>query len=263
MTSGFPDGYFARPTVARVQDHLDRGTDNYPPDRDLARDLVEAAPWLPGSVRVNRAHGPRVLRCFTREYSIDQVIDLGCGLPHHDNRYVPDEVRHMVYVDSDPGVEAHARMVLAERHGTESLRADLEDMPALLGAGPLMQLDCGRPIGVLLHDVLPWLVDETAHTVLAALKSWLPAGSVLSVTHATTDMAPEAMTALTRLYAGADIGFRPRSGQQIRALLTSWVPLEAGELRTTASWRRPTPLHPRFDHSHAYAILASPGDRTS
>lgn len=32
---------------------------------------------------------------------------------------------------------------------------------------------------------------------------------------------------------------------------------------TTASWRRPAPLHERFDHSHAYAILASPGDRTS
>lgn len=32
---------------------------------------------------------------------------------------------------------------------------------------------------------------------------------------------------------------------------------------TTASWRRPAPLHERFDKSHAYAILASPGDRTS
>ncbi|MFD7341545.1 SAM-dependent methyltransferase [Streptomyces violascens] len=262
MTSGFPDDYFMRPTVARLQDHLDGGTDNYGPDRDFARDLVAAAPWLPASVRVNRAHGPRVLSFFTREYSIDQVIDLGCGLPHDDNRDVPDDVRRMVYVDSDPGVEAHARMILAERHGTASLRADLEDMPALLAAGPVARLDRGRPIGVLLHDVLPWLGDETVPTVLAALRSWLPAGSVLSVTHATTDMASEAMTALTRLYEGAGIVFRPRSGQQIRDLLTSWAPLETGELRTTAAWRHPTHVHSRFDHSHAYAIIASPGGRT-
>ncbi|MFD3959175.1 SAM-dependent methyltransferase [Micromonospora tulbaghiae] len=262
MTSGFPDDYFKRPTVARLQDHLDGGTDNYRPDRDFARDLITVAPWLPASVRVNRTHRPRVLACLAREYGIDQVIDLGCGLPHADNRHLPDEVRRMVFVDADPGVEAHARMVLAERHGTVSLRADLEDMPALLAAGPLVQLDRGRPVGVLLHDVLPWIGDGTVPTVLAALRSWLPAGSVLSVTHATTDMDPESMTALTRLYGGAGIGFRPRSGQQIRDLLTSWVPLEAGELLTTASWRRPTHLHPRFDHSHAYAIFASPGDRT-
>lgn len=263
MSSGFPDDYFSKPTVARVQDHLDGGTDNYRPDRDLARDLIVAAPWLPRSVRVNRAHGPRILNCLTQDYGIDQVIDLGCGLPHADNRYLPDEVSRMVYVDSDPGVEAHARMVLAERPGTVSLRADLEDIPALLAAEPIVQLDRGRPIGVLLHDVLPWIGDATAPTVLAALRSWLPAGSVLSVTHTTTDMASEATTALTRLYEGAGISFRPRAGQQIRDLLSSWVPLETGELSTTASWRRPTHLHPRFDHSHAYAILASPGDRTS
>ncbi|MGW4101739.1 SAM-dependent methyltransferase [Streptomyces sp. NPDC004976] len=247
MTSGFPDGYFKRPTVARVQDHLDGGTDNYLPDRDLARDLITAAPWLLASVRVNRAHGPRVLNCLTREYSIDQVIDLGCSLPHDDNRYLPDEVRRMVYVDSDPGVDAHARMVLAGRHGTVPPRADLEGMPALLAAGPIARLDRGRPIGVLLHDVLPWIGDETAHTVLGALRSWLPAGSVLSVTHATTDTAPEAMAALTRLYEGAGIGFRLRSGQQIR----SWTPLEANGPVTAASWRHPTCLHPHWDPSHA------------
>ncbi|MFJ4013198.1 SAM-dependent methyltransferase [Streptomyces sp. NPDC090026] len=263
MTSGFPDSYFKRPTVARLQDHLDGGTDNYRPDRDFARGLITVAPWLPASVRVNRAHRPRVLACLARESGINQVIDLGCGLPHDDNHHLPDEVRRMVYVDSDPGVEAQARMVLAERHGTASLRADLEDMSALLAAGPIVQLDRSRPIGVLLHDVLPWIGDETASTVLAALRSWLPAGSVLSVTHATTDVDPESMTALTHLYEEAGIDFRPRSEQQIRDLLTSWAPLEAGGLRTTASWRRSTPMHPRFDHSHAYAIVASPGDRIS
>ncbi|WP_432068783.1 hypothetical protein [Streptomyces sp. C10-9-1] len=74
---------------------------------------------------------------------------------------------------------------------------------------------------------------------------------------------PVGRSALTHLYEEAGIDFRPRSEQQIRDLLTSWAPLEAGGLRTTASWRRSTPMHPRFDHSHAYAIVASPGDRTS
>jgi hypothetical protein len=52
-------------------------------------------------------------------------------------------------------------------------------------------------------------------------------------------------------------------GTEVRSLLTSWTPLEADGPVATTSWRRPPHLHPCFDHSHAYAILASPGDRTS
>lgn len=262
-----PHEYFFTPNVARVQDHLDGGTDNYAADRDFALGLLEIAPWLPASVRVNRAHGPRILGCFTREFNIDQVLDLGCGLPHDDNLNLPDDVRRIVYVDSDPGVEAHARMVLAERHGTASLRADLRDMPALLGGGPVVLLDRSRPVGVLLHDVLPWMDDEAAHTVLEGLRTWLPSGSVLSVTHATTDMAPESMSALVRRYAQAGVSYRPRTAQEINGLLRSWTPAEADGPVTTGRWRRPAPLHQRLDHSHAYAVLVSPrptspGDRT-
>ncbi|MET7296968.1 SAM-dependent methyltransferase [Streptomyces griseoloalbus] len=209
MTYQLPDGYFDEPNVARVQDHLDGGTDNYVVDRDFALGLVKVAPWLPASVRINRAHGPRVLDYVTRELGIDQVLDLGCGLPHDDRRHLSDDVRRMVYVDSDPGVKAHARMILAERHGTASLHADLRNMPALLAAGPVARLDRGRPIGVLLHDVLPWIGDEAAHTAADALRVWLPPGSVLSVTHASTDTAPEAMAALVGLHARAGIDFRP------------------------------------------------------
>lgn len=258
MTCQLPPGYFDQPNVARVQDHLAGGTDNYAADRDFALNLLETAPWLPASIRINRAHGPRILRHFTRELGIDQVIDLGCGLPHDDHASLPDAVRRIVYVDHDPGVAAHARMRLAERHGTAALHADFNDMPALLAADPVAQLDRTRPIGVLLHDVLPWISDALARTVLAALRAWLPLGSALSLTHATTDTAPGTMVGLSVHYARAGITFRPRTRQQIRDLLVSWTPLD-GDFVTTASWRRQA-LHPGFDHSHAYAILASPED---
>ncbi|MFD4578071.1 SAM-dependent methyltransferase [Streptomyces sp. NPDC058417] len=249
------------PNAARLQDALDDGTDNYIVDRAFAERLLDVAPWLRASVRTNRAHGPQILDHFTREYGIDQVLDLGCGLPHDNNKYLPDAVRRIVYVDSDPDVDGHARMRLAERHGTASLLADLKNTPALLAAGPVARLDRSRPIGVLLHDVLPWIDDDTATAALAALRAWLPDGSVLSVTHATTDTDPEGMAALTRLYAEADIHFQPRSARQIHELLGSWTQVEDDGLVTTASWHQPVPLHDRFDLSHAYAILVSPPDR--
>ncbi|MFF6829178.1 SAM-dependent methyltransferase [Streptomyces longwoodensis] len=218
-----PPHYFQQPVLARVQDHLDGGTDDYAVDRAFARTLLTVAPWLPASVRINRGHWLRVLHYLTRGLGIDQVIDLGCGLPHDDHRQLPDSVRRIVYVDNDCVVEGHARMILAERAGTASLLADLTDVPALLAAAPIQQFDHDRPIGVLLHDVVPWLDDDTARTVLAALRALLPAGSVLSLTHATGDFTP--------------------AGQMVR--LTE-VCQDAG-----------------LDQSHAYAALATTGDPTT
>ncbi|MFB8401235.1 SAM-dependent methyltransferase [Streptomyces sp. NPDC055912] len=269
--ASIPPDYFTRPVVARVQDCLDGGTDNYGADRELARKLVAVAQWLRVSVRINRVHGARALDHLTRDLGIDQAIDLGCGLPHDENRNLPDAVRRIVYVDSDPGVEAHARMCLAERTGTASLLADLTDVSALLSAPPVRQLDHDRPIAVLLHDVLPWLDNDTARTTLEALHAHLPPGSVLSLTHATGDFAPGTqIQRLAELYREAGIPYWPRSGAALAALLGPWTLLGDRGLVTTATWRppgvdfsRPPYVHTWLDHSHAYAALATTGERTT
>ncbi|MEU6405296.1 SAM-dependent methyltransferase [Streptomyces sp. NPDC046985] len=272
MTSHvIPPGYFERPAVVRVQDYFGGGKDHYAVDRQLGRTLRAVAPWLPGSVRVNRAHGARVLNHLSRELGIDQVIDLGCGLPHEGNRSLPDEVRRIVYVDSDPAVAAHARVCLAERSGTAALLADLTDLRALLAAGEIERLDHDRPIGVLLHDVLPWLDDESARAVVRTLHACLPQGSVLSLTHATGDLADEGqMRLLTEVYQRAGILFRPRTGAAVQALLGPWTPLDGRTPAATAAWRPPSAafnpppfLRPGSDHSHAYALLVTTGDRTT
>ncbi|MEE1930676.1 SAM-dependent methyltransferase [Streptomyces sp. TRM 70351] len=266
-----PPEYFVRPVVARVQDFLDGGTDNYAADRELARDLVAVAQWLRGSVRINRVHGARVLGHLARELGIDQAIDLGCGLPHDEHMHVPDAVRRIVYVDSDPVVEAHARMSLTERTGTASLLADLTDVTALLSAAPIRRLDHDRPIAVLLHDVPPWLDDDTARTTLQALHARLPPGSVLSLTHATGDFAADTqMQHLAELYREAGIPFWPRNRTTLAMLLGPWtLPGDRG-LVTTAAWRppgvafsQPLSVHTWLDHSHAYAALATTGERTT
>ncbi|MGV2917197.1 SAM-dependent methyltransferase [Streptomyces alfalfae] len=266
-----PPAHFTVPSIARVQDYLADGLDNYLIDRELGQRLLTVAPWLPVSVRANRAHHQRVLNCFTRELGIDQVIDLGCGLPHDGNRTLPDAVRSIVYVDSDWGVEAHARMILAERPGAASLLGDVADMSVLLTAAPISRLDRGRPIGVLLHDVLPWVDDDTAHTAVASLHEWLPPGSVLSLTHATDDFDRQGqMARLSEIYETGGITFRPRTREVIEAWLGAWTQLGHGGLVSTATWQppsgaaaRPPLMHAPLDRSHAYAVLAMTGDRTT
>ncbi|MEU8963441.1 SAM-dependent methyltransferase [Streptomyces sp. NPDC048491] len=122
----------------------------------------------------------------------------------------------------------------------------------------IAKLERDRPIAVLLHDVLPYLGDDDANTLLEALTDWLPLGSVLSLTHTTADFAREAlMEDLVGLYADVGISFRPRTAAQVRTLLAAWTILDGGELVTTAEWHSPS-TYARLDQSHAYAAIATP-----
>ncbi len=53
-----PGGWTHRPAVARIDDYLTGGCENYAPDRALARRLVQAGPWLPDMTVINRRHRP-------------------------------------------------------------------------------------------------------------------------------------------------------------------------------------------------------------
>lgn len=79
--SGLPDGWSQRPAVARIDDCLTGGFNNFPADRQLASRLVQEAPWFPDMVRDNRRYRNRVVTVLAREFGIRQYLDLGCGLP--------------------------------------------------------------------------------------------------------------------------------------------------------------------------------------
>ncbi len=133
-------------------------------------------------------------------------------------------------------VYAHPRTMLDVCSSTKAVLADIEQIGELLNHPGVQALDDRRPTAVLLHDVLPWVSDELAETAMAALRAWLPDGSAISVTHATTDMAPDAMRALVAHYAEAGITYRPRTLEQIRELLAPWATLSPGVIPTT-QWR--------------------------
>jgi hypothetical protein len=113
--------------------------------------------------------------------------------------------------------------------------------------------------------------DTEAAQLMHALREQLPAGSAISVTQATTDVAPGMMAALVGHYADVGILYRPRTLQQIQSLLGEWHILPPGIL-PTGLWRRDQKLPPGIgpatekshhllpgDYSHAYAaIIAAP-----
>ncbi|MGW2105019.1 SAM-dependent methyltransferase [Streptomyces sp. NPDC001948] len=256
------------PSSARIADHFTGGTDNYEVDRLLAQQLRQVAAWLPRMLLINRHFGQRAVEHIAGDFGITQFLDLGCGLPFNPDAR-PEKPLHtydaakrfcdprVAYVDNHPMVYGHANMCLAEHPGTAPVRADVRQVDRLLADPALLSvINVRRPVAVLGNDLFAWMSDEDAARCIADLHDRLAPGSALSVSHASTDTDPGAMTALTDLYAEHGIVFRPRTQEHIRQLLGPWEPVSPG-LVATAHWPK-TPQYslPGADQSHAYATVA-------
>ncbi|MCX4677633.1 SAM-dependent methyltransferase [Streptomyces sp. NBC_01433] len=267
-----PEDWTTRPAVSRIDNYLLGGSENYPPDRELALQLLDAAPWLPQMVRINGSHRPRVVHTLARDLDISQFVDLGCGLPPrwkgqrkgydpgapvYDAARLAHNAPRVVYVDNDQTVCAHARTTLDEHPTTTAVYGDIREIANLLDHPKIASLDRGRPIAMLLHDLLPWVPDAAAHQVMAELREWLPTGSAISLTHATTDWVPEVMKDLVALYAEVGISYQPRSLDEISALLAPWEVLPPG-IVPTGQWRGASgPGDAVWEHPNAYAAVVT------
>lgn len=271
------DGAFVHwrfaPSVPRITDYLRGGCDNYASDQALAGRLLAGTPWLRDMVRTNDAYGPRAVTVLAREVGIRQFLDLGCGMPSPlgatNRRHTPLHTfeaasavharARVVYVDNDPQVVGHAQGRFDAGAGTRVLAGDLRNVDAIFRAPEVGEfLDLTQPIAVLLHDVLPWISFTDAVRAVTRLRDLLPAGSALSITHATPDFDFDGTAALVKTYrTEAGIDFKPRPLHGLRALLGDWR-LEFPGVVPTARWQPSdgTPP-PHDDASHAYAAIVT------
>ncbi|MGW2840587.1 SAM-dependent methyltransferase [Streptomyces sp. NPDC001493] len=251
---------------ARISNLLAGGKDWYEADQHVARQLNAAAPQFSSTVLINSTHNHLTVRMLVRELRVRSILDLGAGLPTL-RRGLPDTAASaqsaapdtkVVQVDRDPMVEAHLRMCSAGRAGQNtSVLADLADIDAVLAHPAVEALkENDGPVGVLLHDVAPYLTNTVADRVIRSLQTWLPPGSAISLTHATRDLHPEVMGTAAEILRTAGLPYQPRTHGQIRALLEPWPLLPPG-LVPTGRYHpgRPHAQLPDF-HSGAYAAIA-------
>lgn len=234
-----------RPSPARVYDAWLGGAQNFAADRAAADAMTAVMPELPAALRANRVFLSRVVRTLA-EQGVDQFLDLGSGLPTvgnvHEVATAANPAARVVYVDIDPVAFADAERLLAEEPRAEVIQADLRD-PAALYEQPRLHtmLDFSRPVAVLMLAVLHFIPDdEDPAGIVADYLRWLPAGSYLAISHATTD-TPTADTAAhvqaaTENYQQSVGGFHLRSRDEITALFAGTTLLEPG-LCAPAAWR--------------------------
>ncbi|MDL4773120.1 SAM-dependent methyltransferase [Actinomadura xylanilytica] len=249
MTDGPPDpaqGSQAKintdvPQSARIWNYWLGGTDNYEVDRAAGDQYVALYPGIVEIARSGRYFMDRAIRYLAGEHGIRQFMDCGTGLPTLDNthemaqRAAPDS--HIVYVDNDPLVLAHARALLTSTpEGTTTyIDASLHDPDAIMERAAAV-LDLSKPVALLLVNVMGHIVDpDEALAVARGLLRPLASGSFLILDDCTDTHA--GFNAAQKVYddTGA-IPFRLRSPEFIAGYFDGLEPVEPG-LVQSPRWR--------------------------
>lgn len=191
---------------ARLWNYLLGGKDNFAIDRAAAAQLLAVLPELAGSARQCRAFLYRAVRHLVAEVGIRQFLDIGTGLPTAENTHevaqaiVPSS--RVVYVDNDPMVLAHARVLLTStaEGSADYLEADLRDVETILRLAG-RTIDLTEPVGVVLLGVLDYITaDDEAYGVMERLVAAIPSGSCVLISHPTREVNPLGVDGATELW---------------------------------------------------------------
>jgi SAM-dependent methyltransferase len=194
-----------RANVARVYDYWLGGSHNFLADQDLGRAIAAVDPNVRVFARANRAFLGRAVRFLAAE-GIRQFLDIGSGIPTEGNVHEiaqdADPAARVAYVDIDPVAVAHSRAILAGQQNAAVVEADLRDPAAILASQTVREvIDFGRPAGLLLGMVLPFIADaDDPWRIVATLRDALAPGSYLVLCHGTDESRPTTVRAAAAVY---------------------------------------------------------------
>jgi hypothetical protein len=242
------------PSPARMYDYYLGGKDNFPADREAAERALSVVPFGREVARANRQFLVRAVTFMARG-GISQFIDLGTGLPTRPNvhevaRSVNPDAR-VLYVDNDPMVCSHARALLATNDGVAATRGDIRRPQAILD-DPVTRtlIDFTRPVGVLFVAVLHFLTEDVQPLEQVAAFRWrMASGSMLTVSHITSDgTPPKVQAAIQDVYAEASAPAVFRTRQEIESFFGGLDLVKPGlvEVGAWRSLRRSPPAPLRF-----------------
>lgn len=222
-----------RPSAARVYDYYLGGFHNFPADRAMAKEAIGMWPELPVMMQANRAFLRRAIR-YAVARGITQFLDIGSGIPTagntHEVAQQADSRCRVVYVDIDPIAVAHSRAILGDDPATVVLRGDLRRPEEILADEAVRGLlDLSRPVAVLLVALLHFVPDgDDPAGVIGRLAAALAPGSLLIVSHASSDGQPELAARHQQLYARTPTPMTMRTRDRIEALFRGFDLEEPG-----------------------------------
>ncbi|SCD69415.1 S-adenosyl methyltransferase [Streptomyces sp. BpilaLS-43] len=244
----------SKASVARMYDYLLGGTDNYESDWAACEELLRLAPSTQQVALINRQFLVRAVKYIAGTGNVKQYIDHGSGLPTQNNVHQvaqrSDKNARVAYVDNDPIVLAHGRMMLEENRNTAVIQADMLNTRHIFDRAEELEIyQPGRPTAALFVSVLHCIPDEKDPWQLVRnVIEELPSGSYLVLSHLASDDAQlqEDVTRLMRRVTGDKWG-RVRSFAEVDRFFEG---LEiVGELCDVSRWRPDSDLGPRQEQA--------------
>jgi hypothetical protein len=229
------------PHSARIWNYWLGGKDNFAADREAGDEFLTVYPGQRDKARAVRHFLARAVRYLVDEAGVRQFLDVGTGLPTADNthevaqRLAPES--RIVYVDNDPLVLAHARILLTSSPEgvTNYIDADLHD-PARILAEAGKTLDLTQPVALLLIGVLGHVADvDEARDILRRLLAGLPPGSYL-VQCDGTDTDLDYVAALEQYRDSGGVPYNVRAREEIASFYDGLEVVEPGVVQITR-WR--------------------------
>jgi S-adenosyl methyltransferase len=246
---------------ARIWNYWLGGKDNYLIDRQIGDEFRKVFPDIVEIARSSRAFLARAVEYLAGEAQVRQFLDIGTGLPTVDNtheiaqRVAPQA--HVVYVDNDPLVLAHARALLtsAPAGTTEYIDADVREPEKILEAAA-RSLDFTRPIGLMLMNILGHIPDlDEARSIAGRLVDALPAGSYLTVADGTNVIRREEFEHAIAIWnESGSIPYTLRTPEEIASYFDGLRILEPGVV-SCSRWRpSPSPSGPPAEYDEFGAV---------
>jgi S-adenosyl methyltransferase len=227
----------------RIWNYWLGGKDNYAVDRQIGDQFREIFPDIVDNARASRGFLVRSIRYLAGEAGIRQFLDIGTGLPTPENthqvaqRVAPES--HIVYVDNDPLVLAHARALLIStpEGATDYIDADLREPDKILQAAA-RTLDFTQPIALILNGILGHITDDDeAYAIVDRLLDALPSGSYLSLSDGTNVVRGQAFEEAIQFWNSAGSAeYCLRSPEQIAHFFNGLELVEPG-LVSCPLWR--------------------------
>jgi hypothetical protein len=229
------------PQTARIWNYWLGGRDNFPADRQVGDQILEAFPAIVENARASRALLARVVRYLAGEAGVRQFLDIGTGLPTANNTHevaqaVAPESR-IVYVDNDPIVLTHARALLTSspEGATAFVDADLRD-PDKVMQEAARTLDFSQPVALMLMGILGHIADDDdARSIVKRLVDAVPSGSYLTLNDG-TDTSPEVVEAARIWNESANPTYHLRSPDRIARFFDGLELVEPGVV-SPPRWR--------------------------
>ncbi|GHE32200.1 hypothetical protein GCM10017673_38780 [Streptosporangium violaceochromogenes] len=231
------------PSPARIYDYVLGGTDNYASDHAIADPILAQAPALRDLARDNRTFLKRVVTHLVRDLGLQQILDIGSGLPTQDNVHQVAQAiapaTRVVYVDNDATVHAQAAALITGNQYVGYADADLRNPARILDAPATQALiDFTRPIGLLFVSMLQFVPDdEDPLGVVRYILDEMPSGSYLAIAHVTDHgIDPAVHAKIEQMYAGVPDRFLFRSKAQITKFFDGWDIVDPPGVTLVGDW---------------------------